>query len=198
MRQVQEWAWPGVSPFPPSGRPAGLNLIAALGIYGATGVPNARRKAERERETTPADSEVMGRDIDRDWGRDAAGFCLAAALRAGPGAVIIAATHAPGLSIDDAQVAGHVLHGHSHDEPEPGRFGGAHDAAYHEHQTKMILPQTTGTVSSFGILRLGMLEISSGSVGPSSPKRPPKGMSVSAGRRSDRRLDPDVLIRKTM
>lgn len=92
--------------------------------------------------------------------------------------VIIAATHAPGLSMDDALVAEQVWHGHSHDEPEPGRFGGAHDATDHEHQTNMILPQTTGTNSTFGILRLGMLEISSGSVGPSSPKRPPKGMSV--------------------
>lgn len=91
---------------------------------------------------------------------------------------IIAATHGPGLPMDDAQVAEQLLHGHSHDEPEPGKFGGAHDATDHEHQTNVILPQTSDSEFAFGVLRLGMSDVSAGSLMPSGPRRPPRDMSV--------------------
>ena len=108
--------------------------------------------------------------------RRASAFAVVCALILAP--VIIAATHGPGLPMDGALKAEHLLHGHSHDEPEPGQSGVAHDATDHEHQTQMVLPQSSDSVFQFSALRLGMPEVSAGSLPLSGLRRPPRTMSA--------------------
>lgn len=108
--------------------------------------------------------------------RRAAALAVICALILAP--VIIAATHGPGLPADGALAAEHMLHGHSHDEPEPGRSGVAHDATDHEHQTQVVLTQGSGSVFQFSGLRLGMSDVSAGSLSSSGPRRPPKATSA--------------------
>jgi hypothetical protein len=92
--------------------------------------------------------------------------------------VIIAATHGPGLPMDSVQATEHLLHGHSHDEPEPGQFGDGHDATDHEHQNQMVLPHTGGIVFAPGGLRLGMFNVLATGLPSSGLRRPPKDMSA--------------------
>ena len=92
--------------------------------------------------------------------------------------LIIATTHGPGLPVDGAVSAENLLHGHSHDMPEPGQFGVAHDATDHEHQTQVVLQHSGDAVFQFSPLRLGMSEVSAGSLPPLGLRRPPKAMSV--------------------
>jgi hypothetical protein len=108
--------------------------------------------------------------------RRASAFAVVCALIFAP--VIIAATHGPGLPVDGALSAEHLMHGHSHDEPEPGQSGVAHDATDHEHQTQLVLTQSSDSVFEFGALRLGISEVSAGSLPPSGLRRPPKAMLV--------------------
>lgn len=92
--------------------------------------------------------------------------------------MVIAMTHGPGPSIDSAQAIEHLVHGHSHDEPEPGQFGGGHDATDHEHPTQIVLSQVSDSVFDFSGLRLGMFDVSAGSLPQSGLRRPPKATSV--------------------
>jgi hypothetical protein len=108
--------------------------------------------------------------------RRASAFAVICALIFAP--VIIAATHGPGLPVDGALSAEHVMHGHSHDEPEPGQSGVAHDATDHEHQTQVVLTQNSDSVFQLSGLRLGMSDVSAGSLPSSGPRRPPKATSV--------------------
>lgn len=108
--------------------------------------------------------------------RRAAALAVLCALILAP--VIIAATHGPGLPGDGTLTAEHLLHGHSHDEPEPGQSGVAHDATDHEHQTQVVLTQNSDSIFEFSGLRLGMSDVSAGSLPWSGPRRPPKVMSV--------------------
>ena len=98
------------------------------------------------------------------------------ALLAAP--MVIAMTHGPGPSIDSAQAVEQLVHGHSHDEPEPGQFGGSHDATDHEHPTQIVLSQVNNSVFDLSGLRLGMSDVSAGSLPPSGLRRPPKATSV--------------------
>ena len=118
----------------------------------------------------------MAMDWIRGALRRAAALAVICALLLAP--VIIAATHGPGLPTDGALAAEHLLHGHSHDEPEPGQSGVAHDATDHEHQTQVVLTQNSDSVFLLSGLRLGMSDVSAGSLKSSGPKRPPKAMSV--------------------
>ena len=108
--------------------------------------------------------------------RRASAFAVVCALILAP--VIIAATHGPGLPVDGALSAEHLMHGHSHDEPEPGQSGIAHDATDHEHQTQVVLAQSSESLFEFSALSLGMSEVSAGSFSSSGLRRPPKVMSV--------------------
>lgn len=108
--------------------------------------------------------------------RRASAFAVVCAMIVAP--VIIAATHGPGLPVDGALSAEHLMHGHSHDEHEPGQSDVAHDATDHEHQTQVVLAQSSDSVFEFSSLRLGMSEVAAGSLLPSGPRRPPKAMSV--------------------
>ncbi|MFN4156662.1 MAG: hypothetical protein ACK4HF_18625 [Paracoccaceae bacterium] len=108
--------------------------------------------------------------------RRASAFAVVCALILAP--VIIAVTHGPGVMTDGAMSAEHLLHGHSHDAPEPGQSGLAHDATDHEHQTQVVLTPSSSPVFKFGELRLGMSEVSAGSLPPSGLRRPPKALSV--------------------
>ncbi len=108
--------------------------------------------------------------------RRAAALAVLCALILAP--VIIAATHGPGLPGDGTLTTEHLLHGHSHDEPEPGQSGLAHDATDHEHQTQMVLTQSSESIFQFSGLLLGMSDVLAGSLPWSGPRRPPKAMSV--------------------
>lgn len=114
------------------------------------------------------------------WIRNAAWQALAVlvlcALIVAP--VIIAATHGPGLPKDGAQSVELSMHGHSHDEPEPGQSGMAHDATDYEHQTQVVLTHGCDSAFQFSAMRLGMSEVSAGSLPPSGLRRPPKTLSV--------------------
>jgi hypothetical protein len=91
---------------------------------------------------------------------------------------IIAATHGPALPTDSVQAAKNLIHGHTHDAPEPGQFGDGHDATDHEHQNQMVLPHTQGAVFVSSGLRLGMSEVSTKGLSSSGLRRPPKQMSA--------------------
>ena len=108
--------------------------------------------------------------------RGAFALLMLCALLAAP--MVIAITHGPGPSIDSAQAIEQVVHGHSHDELEPGQFGGGHDATDHEHPTQIVLAQISESVFDLSGLRLGMSDVSAGSVPPSGLRRPPKSSSV--------------------
>ena len=92
--------------------------------------------------------------------------------------MVITMTHGPGASIDSAQAIEQLVHGHSHDEPDPGQFGGGHDATDHEHPTQIVLLQVSDSVFDSSGLRLGMSDVSAGSLPPSGLRRPPKSTSV--------------------
>ena len=92
--------------------------------------------------------------------------------------MVIAMTHGPGPSIDSAQAVGHLIHGHSHYEPDLGQFGGGHDATDHEHPTQIVLSQVSDSVFDSSGLRLGMSDVSAGSLPQSGLRRPPKATSV--------------------
>ena len=85
--------------------------------------------------------------------RRAAALAVLCALILAP--VIIAATHGPGLPGDGTLTTEHLLHGHSHDEPEPGQSGLAHDATDHEHQTHGVPPGKWSTFWDNFIPRYG-------------------------------------------
>lgn len=108
--------------------------------------------------------------------RGAFALLMLCALLAAP--MVIAITHGPGPSIDSAQAIEQLVHGHSHDELEPGQFGGGHDATDHEHPTQIVLAQISESVFDLSGLRLGMSDVSAGSVPPSGLRRPPKSSSV--------------------
>ena len=108
--------------------------------------------------------------------RRAAALAVICALTLAP--VIIAATHGPGLPGDGTLTAEHLSHGHSHDEPEPGHSGVAHDATDHEHQTQMVLPPNNDSSLQFGALRLGISEFAANGLLRSGLRRPPKIVSV--------------------
>lgn len=92
--------------------------------------------------------------------------------------IVISMTHGPGPSIDSAQAIEHLVHGHSHDEPDRGQFGGGHDATDHEHPTQIVLSQVSDSVFDLSGLRLGMSDVSAASLPQSSLRRPPKATSV--------------------
>lgn len=108
--------------------------------------------------------------------RRAAALAVLCALILAP--VIIAATHGPGLPSDSAQITDILLHGHSHDDPEPGQFGGSHDATDHEHPTQVVLPQSSDSLFELSGLRLGISDVFAVGLPPSGLRRPPKAMSV--------------------
>lgn len=108
--------------------------------------------------------------------RRASALAVVCALIFAP--VIIAATHGPGLPADGALSADHLMHGHSHDAPGPAQSGISHDATDHEHQTQVVQAQSSESVFEFSAMRLGMSEVSAGSLPPSGLRRPPKAMSV--------------------
>lgn len=108
--------------------------------------------------------------------RRASAFAVVCALILAP--VIIALTHGPGLPTEGALSVEQVLHGHSQDEPEPAQAGVGHNATDHEHQTQVVLTQSSDSLFQFGALRLGMSEVLSGSLSPSGLRRPPKILSV--------------------
>lgn len=118
----------------------------------------------------------MAMDWIRGALRRAAALAVICALIFAP--VIIAATHGPGLPADGTLTVEHLLHGHSHDEPEPGQSGVAHDATDHEHHTQVVLLQGGDCIFQFCALRLGILEVVAGSLLPSGLKRPPKAAQV--------------------
>jgi len=92
--------------------------------------------------------------------------------------LIIAATHGPGLAMNSVQATEHMLHGHSHDEPEPGQFGDGHDATDHEHQSQMVLPHTGGIVFQMSGLRLGISNVLAIGQPSAGLRRPPKDLSA--------------------
>ena len=108
--------------------------------------------------------------------RQASAFAFVCALILAP--VNIALTHGPGLLTEGTLSVEQVLHGHSHDEPDPAQVGVGHDATDHEHQTQVVLPQSSDWLFQFGALRLGMSEVLADSLPPSGLRRPPKILSV--------------------
>jgi hypothetical protein len=124
--------------------------------------------------------------------RRAAALAVLCALILAP--VIIAATHGPGLPGDGTLTTEHLLHGHSHDEPEPGQSGLAHDATDHEHQTQMVLTQSSESIFQFSCLRLGMSDVSAGSLPVRSEATTESDVSLS-GPKGKPRPRPDTLIR---
>ena len=107
--------------------------------------------------------------------RRASAFAVVCALILAP--VIIAATHGPGSPADIGLSAEALSHGHSHDAPEPGQSSVAHDATDHEHQTQMVLPQSSDSVFQFSAMRLGTSGLTANGVLASGLRRPPKTMS---------------------
>lgn len=108
--------------------------------------------------------------------RQASVLALICALILAP--VIIAVTHGPGILTDGAASMELLLHGHSHDAPEPEQSGIPHDAADHEHQTQVVLPENSDSLVLFSDLQLGMAEISAASLPPAELRRPPRALSV--------------------
>lgn len=108
--------------------------------------------------------------------RGAFALLMVCALLMAP--MVIAMTHGPGPSIDSAQAIEHLVHGHSHDEPDSGQFGGGHDATDHEHPTQIVLAQISESVFDLSGLRLGMYDVSAESLPQSGLSRPPKTTSV--------------------
>ena len=108
--------------------------------------------------------------------RQAMALLLLCALILAP--IIIAATHGPGLPMDRAQATQHLLHGHSHDEPEPGQFSGGHDATDHEHPTQMVLPKSSDSVVAFSTGQTEVSEVAARSVSLSGLRRPPRDLAV--------------------
>ena len=107
------------------------------------------------------------------WALPLALFC---ALVFAP--LIIAWTHGPGLPVDSSQAAEQMLHGHSHDSPEPDKSGLGHNATDHEHQTQMLLPQVTETSSDFSAFHIGTSDFLAASLSPPGLRRPPKVLSA--------------------
>lgn len=108
--------------------------------------------------------------------RQAVALVVLCALNLAP--IIIAATHGSALPSDRAQITDILLHGHSHDDADPDPIGGSHDATDHEHQTQMVLTQSSASILRFSGLRLGMSDVFAGSLPPSGPRRPPKDVLV--------------------
>lgn len=108
--------------------------------------------------------------------RQAAALAVLIALILSP--VIVSATHGPGMSAEGVPAAEHLLHGHAHDEPEPGPSGVTHDATDHEHQTQVLVPDGSDSVIYFNTMRLGYSEVAAGSLLLSGPRRPPRVLPV--------------------
>ena len=108
--------------------------------------------------------------------RRASALAVVCALILAP--VIIAATHGPGSPADIGLSAEALSHRHSHDIPDPGQSSVAHDATDHEHQTQMVLPQSSDSVFQFSAMRLGTSDLTANGVLASGLRRPPKTMSL--------------------